>query len=99
MCNLTSRQGRGKSSGSAPSADTVSDTTKRLEVVPARELVFFRGRRHVSADDADGEVGNFGDGDFGAVELWLFWLAGVFGVHGSGMKLTLATRYCRLLVR
>ena len=99
MCNLTSRQGRGKSSGSAPSADTVSHTTKRLEVVPARELVFFRGRRDVCADDADGEVGNFGDGDFGAVELWLFWLAGVFGVHGSGMKLTLATRYCRLLVR
>ena len=69
MCILTSRQGRGRSSGSAPSADTVSDTTKRLEIVPARELVFFCGRRHVSADDADGEVWDFGDGDFGAVEL------------------------------
>ena len=69
MCNLTSRQGRGKSSGSAPSADTVSDTTKRLEVVPARELVFFRGGRDVCADYADGEVGDVGEGDLGAVEL------------------------------
>ena len=63
-------KGRGKSSGSAPSADTVSDTTERLEVVPVRELVFFRGGRHVRADDADGKVGNFGDGDLGAVKLW-----------------------------
>jgi hypothetical protein len=62
-------KGRGKSSGSAPSADTISDTTKRLEVVPARELVVFRGGRDVRADDADGEVWDFGDGDFGAVEL------------------------------
>ena len=69
MCNLTSRQGRGKSSGSAPSADTVSHTTKRLEVVPARKLVFFRGRRDVCADDADGEVGDVCEGDLGAVEL------------------------------
>jgi hypothetical protein len=60
---------RGKSSGGAPSADAVSDTTERLEVVPVRELVFFRGGRHVCADDGDGEVGHFGDGDFGAVEL------------------------------
>jgi hypothetical protein len=58
---------RGESSGGAPSA--VSDTTERLEVVPVRELVFFRGGRHVCADDGDGEVGHFGDGDFGAVEL------------------------------
>jgi hypothetical protein len=72
MCNLTSHQGRGKLSGSAPSADTVSDTTKRLEVVPARELVVFRGGRDVRADDADGEVWDFGDGDFGAVELRYF---------------------------
>jgi hypothetical protein len=72
MCNLTSHQGRGKSSGSAPSADTVSDTTKRLEVVPARELVVFRGGRDVRADYADGEVWDFGDGDFGAVELRCF---------------------------
>jgi hypothetical protein len=69
MCNLASRQGRGKSSGSAPSADTVSDTTERLEVVPVRELVVFRGGRHVCANDADREVWDFGDGDFGAVEL------------------------------
>ena len=61
---------RGKSSGGAPSADAVSDTTERLEVVPVRELVFFRGGRHVRADDADGKVGNFGDGDLGAVKLW-----------------------------
>ena len=70
-------KGRGKSSGSAPSADTVSDTTERLEVVPARELVVFRGGRHVRADDADGEVWDFGDGDFSAVELWCFESANI----------------------
>jgi hypothetical protein len=43
--------------------------TKRLEVVPAGELVVFRGGRDVRTDDADGEVGDFGDGDLGAVEL------------------------------
>jgi hypothetical protein len=69
MCNLPSHQGRGKSSGSAPSANTVSDTPKRLEVIPAGELVVFRGGRDVRADDADGEVWDFGDGDLGAVEL------------------------------
>jgi hypothetical protein len=32
-------------------------------------LVFFRGGRDVCAYNGDGEVWDFGDGDFGAVEL------------------------------
>jgi len=53
----------------APSADAVGDATQGLEIGPFRELVVFGCGRDVCADDADGEVGDVGEGYLGAVEL------------------------------
>jgi hypothetical protein len=54
---------------STPSADAVGDTTQGLEIGPFRELVVLGRGRDVCADNADGEVGDVGEGDFSAVEL------------------------------
>ena len=53
----------------APSADAIGDLTQGLEVGPFGELVVFGGGRDVCADDADGEVGDVGEWDLGAVKL------------------------------
>lgn len=53
----------------APSADAIGDLTQGLEIGPFGELVVFRGRRDVCADDADGEVGDVGERDLGAIKL------------------------------
>jgi hypothetical protein len=53
----------------APSADAVGDATQGLEVVPFWELVVLGRGSDVCADDADGEVGDVGERDLGAVEL------------------------------
>ena len=53
----------------APSADAVGDATQGLEIGPFRELVVFGCGCDVCANHADGEVGDVGEGDLGAVEL------------------------------
>jgi hypothetical protein len=56
-------------SGGAPSTDAFGDVMQSLEIGPFGELVVFRCRRDVCADDVDGKVWDVGDGDLGAVKL------------------------------
>jgi hypothetical protein len=88
-------------SSSAPNTDAFGDVMQSLEVGPFGELVVFRCGRDVCADDVDGKVWDVGDGDLGAIELEVIAVSRIseqaLGAFIYERRLTLATRYCRLL--
>lgn len=98
MCKLCISVHTNRSSG-APSTDAVGDAMQSLPVVPFRELVVFGRRGDVCADHFDGKVRDFVVGYLGAVELGSNGQSVVTWEVTLEIEPTLATLYCRLLVR